>query len=119
MRAVRQAWSVVALAVAFGRDLVVSSLQVARVVLSREAATQPRFVVVPLKHAQTPAEITVVANYITLTPGTLTVDVIPGPGRPQLLVHSLLGGETGDAIRADIEEGIEPRVTRATRGRWP
>ena len=32
-----------------------------------------------------------VANYITLTPGTLTVDV--SPDRTQLLVHSLLAGE--------------------------
>ena len=54
-----------------------------------------------------------VANYITLTPGTLTVDV--SPDRSTLLVHSLLAGETGDDVRADIQDGIEPRVTRVTR----
>ena len=46
-----------------------------------------------------------VANYITLTPGTLTVDV--SPDRSTLLVHSLLAGETGDEVRADIQDGIE------------
>ena len=42
-----------------------------------------------------------VANYITLTPGTLTVDV--SPDRRTLLVHSLLAGDGGDAVRADIQ----------------
>ena len=68
---------------------------------------------VPLAEARTDLEITMVANYITLTPGTLTVDV--SPDRSTLLVHSLLAGETGDDVRADIRDGIEPRVTRVTR----
>ena len=49
-----------------------------------------------------------VANYITLTPGTLTVDV--SPDRRTLLVHSLLAGDSSDGVRADIRDGIEPRV---------
>lgn len=113
MRPVARSVALVALAAGFARDLVVSSLQVTRTVLSPRAATRPRFVVVPLRHARTPAEVTIVANYITLTPGTLTVDV--SPDRSRILVHSLLAGETGDAIRADIRDGIEPRVTRVTR----
>ena len=54
-----------------------------------------------------------VANYITLTPGTLTVDV--SPDRSTLLVHALLAGETGDEVRADVQGGIERRVVRVTR----
>ena len=81
---------------------------------SRPAApAQPRFVTVPLAEARSDLEITMVANYITLTPGTLTVDV--SPDRSTLLVHALLAGETGDDVRADIREGIEPRVVRVTR----
>ena len=108
-----RSWCALLLAVAFARDLVVSSLQVSRAVLARGDVAQPRFLVVPLKHARTGTEITMVANYITLTPGTLTVDV--SPDRSTLLVHSLLGGETGDDVRADIRGGIEPRVVRVTR----
>jgi hypothetical protein len=37
------------------------------------------------------------------------------PDRSTLLVHALLGGETGDDVRADIRGGIEPRVVRVTR----
>jgi multicomponent Na+:H+ antiporter subunit E len=112
VKLLRRSWFALRLAVAFARDLVVSSLLVAREVLSPGKA-QPRFLVVPLKHARTAAEITVVANYITLTPGTLTVDV--SRDRSKLLVHSLLAGETGDEVRADIRDGIEARVTRVTR----
>jgi multicomponent Na+:H+ antiporter subunit E len=107
-------WYAVLLALAFFRDLVVSSVQVARTVLAGPGAAEPRFVVVPLGEARTGAEITLVANYITLTPGTLTVDV--SPDGSSLLVHSLLAGESGDDIRADIRDGIERRVVRVTRG---
>jgi multicomponent Na+:H+ antiporter subunit E len=106
-------WNMLVLGTAFSRDLVVSSLQVARTVLAPGGISQPRFVSVPLKVARTDLEITMVANYITLTPGTLTVDV--SSDRSTLLVHSLLAGETGDDVRADIQEGIERRVMRVTR----
>ena len=106
-------WHALLLVTAFARDLVVSSLQVAKAVLSPRDICQPRFVTVPLAEARSDLEITLVANYITLTPGTLTVDV--SPDRSTLLVHALLAGETGDDVRADIRQGIEPRVMRVTR----
>ena len=114
MTAILRPWYAIWLFVAFFRDLVVSSLAVARTVLSRKDAGEPSFVTVPLRHARSDLEITMVANYITLTPGTLTVDV--SPDRSTLLVHSLLAGEDSDAVRADIQNGIERRVTRVTRG---
>ena len=112
-RLLRPAYALL-LFLAFFRDLVISSIQVARTVLSRGDAANPRFVTVPLKGAATGTEITLVANYITLTPGTLTVDV--SPDRSTLLVHSLLAGETSDAVRADVRDAIEPRVLKVTRG---
>ena len=97
------------LAAAFLRDLALSSLAVARAVLAPARVT-PRFVVVPLTRAQSDLEITLVANYITLTPGTLTVDV--APDRRSLLVHALAADEAG--VRAEVA-AIEARVTGATR----
>jgi len=94
-------------------DLLISSLQVARAVLSRRGRVRARFVTVPLAVARSDLEITLVANYITLTPGTLTVDI--GPDRRTLLVHCLLAGESGDGMRAEVRDSIEPRVIRATR----
>ncbi len=113
MKLILKPWYALRLFFAFARDLTVSSVQVARAVLAPRDITEPRFVTVPLKRARSGAEITLVANYITLTPGTLTVDV--SPDRSTLLVHALLAGESGDAVRADIQDGIERRVTRVTR----
>ncbi|MBB5220988.1 multisubunit Na+/H+ antiporter MnhE subunit [Amaricoccus macauensis] len=97
------------LGVAFLRDLTLSSVAVARAVVDPRRAA-PGFVTVPLTLARTDVEITLVANYITLTPGTLTVDV--SADRRTLLVHALEADEAG--IRADIA-AIEVRVTGATR----
>ena len=113
MKLILRPWYALLLATAFFRDLTVSSLQVARAVLAPRDVSQPRFVAVPLRQARSGLEITMVANYITLTPGTLTVDV--SADRSTLLVHSLLAGETGDDVRADINDGIEARVVKVTR----
>lgn len=113
MKPVRRATAAARLTIAFSRDLVASSIAVARVVLSPKPQPRPRLVVVPLRRARTPAEIMMVANYITLTPGTLTVDV--SPDGKSLLVHSLLSGDSGNGVRADVQEAIEPLVIGVTR----
>lgn len=64
---------------------------------------------------QTPLVATIVADAITLTPGTLTLDVRTDP--TVLYVH-VLGISGPDAVRADVADlerlvvaAIEPRVT--------
>lgn len=109
----RRLWYWPVLVASFLRDLVLSSVQVARAVVAPRDITRPRFVVVPLR-ADTDAEITLVANYITLTPGTLTVDV--SADRTTLLVHDIFAGGSGDDTRAGVTDGIEASVLRATRG---
>lgn len=113
MRYLRRALFTIRLFYLFLWDLVVSSIQVAQAVLSPRDLTRPRFVHVPLTGAETDLEIMLIANHITLTPGTLTVDV--SSDRRSLLIHSLLAGESGDPVRADVRDAIEPRVLKATR----
>ena len=90
----------VPLAVCFLWDLTLSSIAVARAVLSPRKLARPRLVIVPIT-ARSDAGITLIANYITLTPGTLTVDV--SPDRGTLLIHDLFAGDSGDATRAGIQ----------------
>lgn len=92
-------------------DLVVSSIGVAKAVLSPRDVIAPRFVVVPIA-CRSDLAVTLVANYITLTPGTLTVDV--SADRSCLLIHDLFAGESGASTRSGIQDGIEPRVIRVT-----
>ena len=55
-------------------------------------------------------EITLLANLITLTPGTLSVDV--SEDRRMLFVHAIDCSDVESAIR-DIKEGFENKIIRA------
>ena len=89
--------------------LVVSSLQVARAVLwPTPARLRAGVVSVPLR-TDSPLVATVLADLISLTPGTVTLDVREAP--PRLLVH-VLGLGDADAVVADMV-ALEDRVLRA------
>ncbi|MFB6221618.1 MAG: Na+/H+ antiporter subunit E [Halolamina sp.] len=72
--------------VIFLKDLVVANFAVARMVLSPGLPIKPAVVEVPLR-VRSDAAITTIANSITLTPGTLTMDY--DADRNSLYVHSI------------------------------
>jgi multicomponent K+:H+ antiporter subunit E len=89
------------------KDILVSNIDVAKLVLFRRGDTmRSQFVTVPLD-IRSPEAIAVLAGTITLTPGTLTADV-SADGR-FLLVHCL---ETDDpaGVVASIKERYESRL---------
>jgi multicomponent Na+:H+ antiporter subunit E len=67
-------------------EVVRSSLRVARDVLRSRARRRPGIVAVPLD-GTSDAEVALLANLVTFTPGTLALDV--GPDRRTLLVHDM------------------------------
>lgn len=93
-------------------DLWNSSMQVAVAVLSPTDRTRPRLLTVPLT-ARSDLEIMLVANFISLTPGTLSVDV--SEDRKTLLIHDLFAGDSSEGTREDVRTGIETRVLQVTR----
>lgn len=66
-------------------DIIIANIEVARLILGPESAIRPRFVWVPLSITN-PQGIAVFASMITMTPGTLSVDV--SADRRWLLVHA-------------------------------
>lgn len=92
-------------------DLVVSSIAVARAVV-RPTPTRTATAVVPVP-LETASRLvaSIVANAITLTPGTMTVDVRVEGGRQVLDVH-VLGEFEHDDFVASIA-ALERRVARA------
>jgi multicomponent Na+:H+ antiporter subunit E len=65
--------------------------------------------------ARSDAELTVLSNLISLTPGTLVVDV--SPDRRMLYVHAMDLSEGGpDALRDALCETLEQRVLALLRG---
>ena len=81
---------------AFVRELLVANLSVARVVVSPSLPIDPAVVEVPLR-VESDAAVTTIANSITLTPGTLTMDYDADAN--SLYVHSLSGTDILDPIR--------------------
>jgi multicomponent Na+:H+ antiporter subunit E len=57
-------------------------------------------------------EIMLTGNLITLTPGTLTVDV--DPDRQFLLIHAMFVDDPNETI-ADLKNGMERKVLEALR----
>jgi multicomponent Na+:H+ antiporter subunit E len=91
-------------------DLVKSSVQVAGAVLSPARRQRSRFVVMPLD-VRSEFGIMLTANLISLTPGTLSVDV--AADRRSLLIHAMFADDPEGAVRG-LKDGIERRVLEVT-----
>lgn len=102
-----------ALLLYFIRELLIANIQMARFTLSPLRSLSPGIVAVPLE-PMSDLELLLVANLITLTPGTLSVDV--SPDRRTLYIHTMsVTTADADAFRASIKDGFERRVLEVTR----
>ncbi len=99
------------LALYFFKELVVSNLRVLWDVITPQHISRPGIIGVPLT-AETDLEIFIVANLISLTPGTLSMDL--SEDRKTLFVHVMFL-EDADAARAEIKNGLEKRVLEVMR----
>ena len=90
-------------------ELTVSSLQVAWDVITPTQRSRPAIIAVPLD-IEEPIQITVLANLISLTPGSLSLDV--SPDRKMLYVHVMFVDDP-DETRRRIKTGFERLVREA------
>lgn len=100
---------VLRLAFYFAWELTLSSIRVARDVLRPSPELNPRIVELPLD-VKSDMEILLVTNLITLTPGTLSLDVTPD--RKTLYVHALFADDP-EAEVAGLKAGMERMVLEA------
>lgn len=92
-------------------QVVRANLQIARVVLDPRLPIEPAMVRVPARVSSDIA-ITLLANSITATPGTVTVHS-PEQGRGEFVIHALVDP---DGVAANVRE-MEDRVIDALGGR--
>lgn len=104
-------FSLVRLTLFFLWELLVSSLQVAWDVLTPKHKSRPGIIAVPID-AKTDLEITTLANLVSLTPGTLSLDL--SSDQKTLYVHAMFVDDPA-TIRRGIKEGMERRVLEALR----
>lgn len=95
----------------FAGQLVLSSLRVAADIMTPRHRSRPGILAVPLD-VESDTEITLLANLVSLTPGSLSLDV--SEDRRTLFVHVMFLDEP-EAIRREIKQGFERRVLELLR----
>lgn len=90
----------------FLRELVQSTLRVAYDVVTPAAHRRPGVIGIPLD-ATSDVEIVTLATLVTLTPGTLGLDV--SEDKQTLYIHTMFA-EDPDQMRQSIKQGYEARV---------
>jgi multicomponent Na+:H+ antiporter subunit E len=87
-----------------------ASFRVALIVLSPRLNIRPAVVAIPLD-LKRDDQITIFANMITLTPGTLSLDV--SDDKKTLYVHTIDMDDI-DKFRAELKNGFETQVREIT-----
>jgi multicomponent Na+:H+ antiporter subunit E len=101
-----RSWRVLRLILFFLYELVMSSVRVAYDVLTPNDYSTPAILDMPLD-VESDFEILLVTNLISLTPGTLSLDV--SPDRKTLTFHAMYA-ENPDEVIADLKNGMERLV---------
>lgn len=107
----RRMGRILSLLVLFFKELALSAWKVAVLVMSPRMELKPGIFAYPLT-VDRDFEIALLANLITLTPGTLSVDV--SADRKTLFVHAIDCSDP-EATRRDIATGFERKIMEAFR----
>ena len=111
VRPVRRVGRFIVLVIVFLRELLLSATRVARLVLQPTLDLHPGILAYPLD-VRTDREITALANLITLTPGTLSLDV--SDDGTTIYVHAIMAeGDDGSDTILEIKDSLEKHVARA------
>lgn len=103
LRLLRKSTALVRYVPRFLVELVKANIQVVYLALHPKMPIRPGIIALAIRH-RSPLGTTLLANSITLTPGTLTMDVTPD-GRT-LYIHALDVSEP-EAVREGIRRGLE------------
>ncbi|CDN47007.1 Na+/H+ antiporter subunit E [Neorhizobium galegae] len=107
----RRLGRILSLLTLFLKELALSAWKVAVLVMSPRMDLKPGIFAFPLTVTRD-FEITLLANLITLTPGTLSVDV--SEDRKTLFVHAIDCSDV-EATKRDIADGFERKIMEAFR----
>jgi multicomponent Na+:H+ antiporter subunit E len=110
-------WRALVFLVLYAWDFTRASLRVAYDVLTPRLHMTPGVIRLPLD-ARSNLEITVLANLLSLTPGTLSLDV--SRDRQSLFLHAMyIDRDDADDLRHAIKTRLERRVLSLLRGPAP
>jgi multicomponent Na+:H+ antiporter subunit E len=104
-------WRLLGLCGYFLMELVIANVRIAYDIVTPRHHMKPAVIGIPLE-ARTDAEITLLANLISLTPGTLSLDV--SADRKTLYVHTMYLDDRDELVNR-IKSGFEYRLLRVMR----
>lgn len=107
----RKVWLVIFFTLFYLRELIVANLRVAYAVIMPSRFTRPAVIAFPLE-AKTDLEITLLSILVTLTPGTLSLDV--SADRRFLYIHFLYIDDLEEA-RRNVKNGLERHLLEVLR----
>jgi multicomponent Na+:H+ antiporter subunit E len=102
---------VLSFGVFFIKELIIANLRVAYHVITPSSFFKPAVIAVPLE-PMTDLEATLLANVLTLTPGSFSVDL--SSDRRVLYVH-VMDAEDPDAVRKEIKDQYEKPLLEVLR----
>ncbi|MHA7880673.1 MAG: Na+/H+ antiporter subunit E [Saccharospirillum sp.] len=108
----RQTWAALRLLAFFLKEVVITSIKVVWDVLTPTHLSDPDIIRYPLD-AKSDLEIMLLANMISMTPGSLTLDV--SEDRTCLIIHAMFA-EDKEAVIEELKTGLEKRLLEVTRG---
>jgi multicomponent Na+:H+ antiporter subunit E len=95
----------------FSWELIQSNLRVIYEVITPMHSMKPGIIAIPLD-AKTDLEITIFANLITLTPGTLSLDT--SPDRSTLYIHAMYIHDVNE-FKENLKNGLEKKLLEVLR----
>ena len=108
----RRLWSILTYLLFFLRELLKSSFRVAWEIITPNYGIRPGVVAIELDEDTNDLQATLLANTITLTPGTLTLDILQDPEDAQkrkLFIHAMYIDDV-DALKREIKREFEARA---------
>lgn len=105
-------WAVVYLFLLFLKELVKANIDVLKLLLRPQLDMRPGIFALETE-LESDWEITLLANLITLTPGTLVVDV--SDDQKVLYIHAIDIGDVSEAVEG-IKESFEKAIMEVSRG---
>ncbi|HEY9577468.1 MAG TPA: Na+/H+ antiporter subunit E [Pseudobacillus sp.] len=107
----RRVFAVIYLTLLFFKELIMANFDVLKVILKPKLDIQPGIFALPTE-LKSDWEITLLANLITLTPGTLVIDI--SDDQKILYVHAIDVPDVQDAING-IKESFEKAIMEVSR----
>lgn len=93
---------------AYFREMILSNLRIAREAITPGDQTHPGFIEIDIEPASDTA-LLAYCNLLSMTPGSLTVDL--SPDRRKVIIHAMYL-EDPESFRADLERSLEVHLRR-------